>query len=430
MTYLGMIYVYRTVLHLGFYCEKEGKIMKKCFTVFVALLLISAWGAGSALCAEKVLKLGASVGITGRLSKEGNYVKDGYTLWMEEINKRGGIKVGNDRYKVEIIFYDDKSDPQTGAKLTEKLITEDKVKFILGPFGSGITLATSAIGEKYKVLTVACQANAPNIYERGFKYIISILPPATFYLRPVVDLSQKLKPQAKSAALIWADDAFPEYCGMGAADYCKEKGLNVVYSGKYPKDAKDLSSILLEAKAKSPDILLGGTYFNDGLLITKQMKEANFDVKLAGLSVGPQLPAFVENLGKDAEYVMGCEWWTPYAPWKDDFFGTSQNYSDMVKKRFGYVPSYHPTSASVAGEVLQMAIEKAGTLDVDKVTETLRNMKVTTVWGPMAWNKAGQNIEIHSAAVQVLKGKMEVVYPFEGKTADVVYPFVPWSQRK
>ena len=164
--------------------------MKKFFAIFVALLLISAWGVGSAISAEKVLKLGASVGITGRLSKEGGYVKDGYTLWMEEVNKKGGIKVGNDRYKVEIIFYDDKSDPQTGAKLTEKLITEDKVKFILGPYGSGITLATSAIGEKYKVLTVACQANAVNIYERGFKYIISILPPATYYLRPVVDLSR------------------------------------------------------------------------------------------------------------------------------------------------------------------------------------------------------------------------------------------------
>ncbi len=172
------------------------------------------------------------------MAKEGGYVKDGYTLWMEEVNKKGGIKVGNDRYKVEIIFYDDKSDPQTGAKLTEKLITEDKVKFILGPYGSGITLATSAIGEKYKVLTVACQANAVNIYERGFKYIISILPPATYYLRPVVDLSQKLKPQAKTAAVIWADDAFPEYCGMGAADYCKEKGLNVVYAGKVSQRCK------------------------------------------------------------------------------------------------------------------------------------------------------------------------------------------------
>ena len=403
--------------------------MKKCVFLVLAVSLILAWGLNSAIGAEKVLKLGASVCLTGRLAKEGNYVKDGYTLWQEEVNKKGGIKVGNDNYKVEIVFYDDKSDPQTGAKLTEKLITDDKVKFILGPYGSGITLATSAIGEKYKVLTVACQANASNIYERGFKYIISILPPATYYLRPVVDLALKVNPKVETAAVIWADDAFPEYCGKGARDYVLEKKIKLVYEGKYPKDAKDLSSILVEAKNKNPDMLLGGTYFNDGLLITKQMKELNFNVKLLGMSVGPQLPAYVENLKQDADQVMGCEWWTPYSAWKDDFFGTSANYAKMMEKRFGYMPSYHPTSASVAGYVLQLAIEKVGALDVDKVTETLRDMKVNTVWGPMAWNKAGQNIEIHSSVVQVLKGKMEVVYPFEGKTADFVYPFVPWTKR-
>ncbi len=114
------------------------------------------------------------------------------------VNTKGGIKVGNDNYKVEILFYDDKGEAQAGAKLTEKLITEDKVKFILGPYGSGITLATSAIGEKYKVLTVACQANAVNIYERGFKYIISILPPPPTTCGPVIDLSQKLNPQGQN----------------------------------------------------------------------------------------------------------------------------------------------------------------------------------------------------------------------------------------
>ena len=403
--------------------------MKKLFMVLFTVALACLLAAAPALSAEKVLKLGASVCITGRLAKEGGYVKDGYTLWMEMVNAKGGIKVGNDNYKVEIVFYDDKSDAQTGAKLTEKLITEDKVKFILGPYGSGITLATSAIGEKYKVLTVACQANAVNIYERGFKYIISILPPATYYLRPVIDLGLKVNPPVKTAAVIWADDAFPEYGGKGAASYAKEKGLQVVYEGKYPKDVKDLSSILLEAKNKKPDILVGGSYFNDGLLITKQMKEQNFDVKMVGLMVGPQLPAFTENLGKDAEYVMGCEWWTPYSSWKDDFFGTAKEYAQKMKARFGYEPSYHPTSASVAGYVLQLAIEKAQTLDVTTVTETLRSMKVNTVWGPMAWNKAGQNTEIHSSVVQVLKGKVEVVYPFEGKTANYIYPFVPWGKR-
>ena len=107
--------------------------MKKCVFLVLVVSLILAWNLNSAIGAEKVLKLGASVCLTGRLAKEGNYVKDGYTLWQEEVNKKGGIKVGNDNYKVEIVFYDDKSDPQTGAKLTEKLITDDKVKFILGP---------------------------------------------------------------------------------------------------------------------------------------------------------------------------------------------------------------------------------------------------------------------------------------------------------
>jgi len=107
--------------------------MKRVLMVLFIAALAIPLAAAPAWSAEKVLKLGASVCITGRLAKEGEYVKDGYTLWMEMVNQKGGIKVGNDKYKVEIVFYDDKSDPQTGAKLTEKLITEDKVKFILGP---------------------------------------------------------------------------------------------------------------------------------------------------------------------------------------------------------------------------------------------------------------------------------------------------------
>jgi len=403
--------------------------MNRFLKIGMLLLLSTLLVLPQAMAAEKVLKLGASVCMTGRLSKEGNYVKDGYTLWMEEINKRGGIKVGDDHYKVEIIFYDDKTDPQTGAKLTEKLITQDKVQFLLGPYGSGITLATSAIGEKYKVLTIACQANANKIYERGFKYIISVLPPATYYLRPVVDMSREIEPKVKTAAVIWADDLFPQYCGTGARDYCKEKGIEIVYEGKYPKDVKDLSSILLAAKAKKPDMLLGGTYFHDAVMIIKQMKELNFDVKVLGVSVGPQLPAYVENLGKDGDYVTGCEWWTPYAKWNGAFWGTPAEFAKKMEQRFGYSPSYHPTSAAVAGTILAAAIEKAGTLDSTKVAETLRNMKITTVWGPMAWNEKGQNIEIHSAVVQVLDGKVKVVYPFDAKNADLVYPFPEWNQR-
>jgi len=407
--------------------------MRGFFRFFMILLpgvLVCVFSAGPIRSAERVLKLGASVCLTGRLSKEGSYIRDGYTLWQEEINKRGGIKIGQDNYKVEIIYYDDKGDAQTGGKLTEKLITEDKVSFILGPYGTVITMATAGIGEKYRILTVAPMSNADYIFDRGLKYFISILPRASVLLRPVVDLSQQLKPKPKTVAIIHADDAFSEFIAQGTRDYCIEKGLQVVYEAKYPAEAKDVSTILLAAKSKEPDMLITGSHFNDGVAITKQMKEMNFQVKLLALSVGPELPAFVETLGKDAEYAMGYELWTPYSPWKDNLFGTSADYAEMIRKRFGYTPSYHATAASVAGEVLQLAIEKAGTLNVDKVTDTLRNMKVQTIWGPMAWNKVGENTEIHSSIIQVLHGKVEVVYPFEGKTANVVYPFVPWAQRK
>jgi branched-chain amino acid transport system substrate-binding protein len=243
-------------------------------------------------------------------------------------------------------------------------------------------------------------------------------------------MSQEVEPRIKTAAVIWADDLFPQYCGSGARDYLKEKGIEVVYEGKYPKEVKDLSSILLAAKAKNPDMLLGGTYFHDCVLIVKQMKELNFNVKILGVSVGPQLPAYVENLAKNGDYVTGCEWWTPFAKWTGAFWGTPADFAKKMEERFGYTPSYHPTSAAVAGTVLAAAIEKAGTLDTGKVTETLRGMKITTVWGPMAWNEKGQNTEIHSSVVQVLDGKVRVVYPFDAKNAELVYPFPEWDKRE
>ncbi|MFA6505488.1 MAG: ABC transporter substrate-binding protein, partial [Treponemataceae bacterium] len=92
-----------------------------------------------------VIKIGASVALTGGLSRFGNMVKNGYEIWQEKVNAAGGISVGGTKKKVQVIYYDDQSDNQTSAKLTEKLITEDKVQFLLGPFGSGPTFATTAI---------------------------------------------------------------------------------------------------------------------------------------------------------------------------------------------------------------------------------------------------------------------------------------------
>ena len=162
---------------------------KKLYVVMTCLLLLSfllsACGGGPAAPAsgegegEKVIKIGVAISMTGQVAREGKFEKDGIDYWKDLVNEAGGIDVGGEKYKVEVVYYDDQSSPETSMKLTEKLITEDKVQFLIGPYSSGIQTAAAAIGEKYKIITITPLANATTIYDKGYKYIFSVLPPAT-----------------------------------------------------------------------------------------------------------------------------------------------------------------------------------------------------------------------------------------------------------
>ena len=131
----------------------------------------------------KVIKIGVAISQTGAVAREGSFEKDGIDYWAALVNDAGGFDVAGEKYKVEVVYYDDQSNPETSMKLTEKLITEDKVDFLIGPYSSGIQTAAATIGEKYKIITITPLANATTIYDKGYKYIFSVLPPATKYLQ-------------------------------------------------------------------------------------------------------------------------------------------------------------------------------------------------------------------------------------------------------
>src|SRR5450830_1081211 len=116
---------------------------------------------------DKVIKIGAPLPLTGALAPEGLKQKEGYDLWVEEVNKTGGIKAGSARYKVELVYYDYQSATPRAVQLTEKLVTEDKVNFIFSPFGSGATKASSNISEKYKIPTISSTGSSEQVYDQG-----------------------------------------------------------------------------------------------------------------------------------------------------------------------------------------------------------------------------------------------------------------------
>lgn len=396
--------------------------------LFLALAsFVYATGGQETAAEEKVIKIGCAVSLSGRVSPEGNALKEGAELWEKFVNDNGGIDVGGEKYRVEMIFYDDKSDSATGAKLTEKLITEDKVQFLLGPFSSGITFATSAIGEKYKVITVAPLANATNVYERGFKYIFSVLPPAPKLTQPIFDLVATYSPKPKSVAIIIANDLFPISCAEGAKERAESLGIDVVLYEKYPAEATDVTTLLTIVKNKNPDMLLNSGYTKDALMVVRQTKEVGFNPKILAFSVGVMLPEFIPSLGADAEYVYEGEWWLPTMDAKGPIFGSTANYVKLFEEMHGKTPDYHASCGSAAGSLLQLAIERAGTLETEAVrAEMLKMDEVLSSFPGIKFNEKGQNMSSEHPVVQVQNGEYVVVYPPQNKP---VYPMPRWNER-
>jgi branched-chain amino acid transport system substrate-binding protein len=389
-----------------------------------AMIAVFAFAAMSlAVRAQDVITFGAALSLTGAVSTEGRLVKEGYDLYVKHINQRGGIRVGDRTYKVAIKYYDDESNAATSAKLYEKLITEDKITLLLGPYSSGITLAASAISERHRVPMVAAHAAATGVYDRGFKYLFATLTPVDQYSSNIIRMAAESKPRAQRIALIHENALFPK-AGIDAAEaQAKAAGLEVVYKEAYPTGTKDFAPMLAAVKARNPDALVVAGYTGDMIVMARQTSEQQVNVKLLGFLLGPTLPGFVKSLGALAENVLEPVQWAPNQPWKDEIFGwTAQQYADLCLKEYGHVCDYHPPQSTAALQVYQRAIEKAGSLDPQRVRDALAQTNIMTAYGPVRFNDKGQNVAKTMSVVQIQGGKPVVVYPANAAEAKFIYP--------
>jgi branched-chain amino acid transport system substrate-binding protein len=301
--------------------------------------------------APDVIRFGASLSLTGALSTEGKRVKDGYDFYVKHVNALGGIDIAGKKHQVAITYYDDASDTNTAVKLVEKLITEDGIKLLLGPYGSGASLPTTAIAERHRLPMVIAHGASTPIYTRGFKYVFGTLNPVDQYTRPIIKMASEQTPPLKAVALINENALFPQLGIDAAAAQAKELGLDVVYQEKYPSGTKDLSSQLVKMKATNPDLIVAGGYTADMMLLAKQIHEVGLKPKLLAYLLGPTLPGFVDSLKQDAENTLEPVQWTPNAPWKDAIFGyTAMEFAKVFQTEYGYWPDYHPPQSSAALE--------------------------------------------------------------------------------
>jgi len=410
----------------------EDKKVKKVIVIaiLISILLLGLTGVVSAQ--ENIIKIGTAVSMTGHMAREGGLVKNGFEVWADWTNRHGGITAGGVNYKVEMIYLDDESDPVRGAKLTERLITQDNVDFLFGPFSSAITFATSAIAEKYKMITIAPQSNAIKIFERGYEYIFSVLPPATELLSPIAYMADGLNPRPEIVAIISSNDLFPLSCAEGFRDKCEELGFKVPFFEKYPPGSTDLSNLLTQAEGINPDILVLSGYTGDAIMVNRQCKELNVNAKIFIAAEGVDIPDFTRELGNDAEYWFGATWWSQNMNNTDTIFGSTADYVQICKDYFGpdYEARQHCATGSAAGSLLQLAIEKADSIELEKVREALRSLDIELATFPaVAFNEKGQNIKWQHPVMQVQNGKAVVVFPDSLKEKEPMYPTPEWQKR-
>jgi branched-chain amino acid transport system substrate-binding protein len=378
------------------------------------VLLVSAVPAP----AQQPLRIGASLSLTGTYAKPGLYGREGYALCQKHLNEGAGV-LGR---PIEFVIYDDRSDPQTGVRLYEKLITEDRVEAVLGPYSSAITEAVANVTEKYRKLLLAPLGSAGSIWEKGRRYVIMMVSPAEAYLDGLLDLAARNG--LKSVALIYEDTLFPKTSMKGAMASARKRGLEIVFQEAYPKAQTDFAALLTKIRAIRPDVLAAATYFDDVVAITRQMKELDVNVRMFGTTVGGDLPEFYKALGRTGEYVYGASQWEPSLPYTG-----AREFTATYEAEYNRTPSYHAAAAYSACMLLAEAINRTGSLDPDRLRDYLFKLQTITAFGGFDVDERGYQVGHRMVTIQWQEGRQVVVWPDEVSGGKIRFPTPPWSQR-
>ena len=404
--------------------------MRRRVGVLVGLLLLTAGQARAGLAAaapRDTVTIGAALSLTGSLSREGALTREGYDYCAAVVNKKGGVHVGDRSYKLALRYQDDQSTPDTASRLVEQMNSAG-IKLLLGPYGSASTEAAAAVVERNGQVMVEGAGADDKIFAKGYRRIFAVLSPASTYLGALLQAAVELyQDKPERVAIISADDGFSKTAAEGGRAEARRLGIEVVGVEYVPNATTDVSSALTKLRPLRPDYVLGSVHLQEGIAIVKQSKELGLSPSGGfGETVAPATPDFVRTLGESAEGVLGSAQWTPDVPGRDDWFGNAADYAAGFRAKFGHEATYHNAEATAACLAMVMAMERADSLEPDKVRDALDELDVDTFFGPIRFDPTGKNTAKPMYVIQIQDGKVVTVWP-RGALTQPLRPPAPAS---
>ncbi|HYZ90293.1 MAG TPA: amino acid ABC transporter substrate-binding protein, partial [Myxococcales bacterium] len=390
-------------------------------------LLLAVAATALAKVEGDTIVLGAPVSLTGKYSVNGKNTKDGYELAVQRLNEKGGVKVGGKTYKLRVIYYDDESTPARGAQLTERLIQQDGVKFVLGAYSSALTKAMAPVTEKYKVPHVEANGAARELFTEGYKYLFAVLSTSDYYLRDAVTLAAEVAkehgrdPKALKIAMAFENDPFSLDVRQGIVEDANKYGMKILIDDKLPPELNDMSATLTKVKAVKPDMLLVSGHEKGATLVVRQTSEMKVDVPIVA-TTHCDSAKIAETLGKQAEGVLCGSQWDRHLAYKDKWFGSADDYANTFEKEFKYPAPYQAAESSAAVLVYADAFTRAGSFDPEKVRDAIAKTDMMTFFGPIKFDDTGKNTAKPMVLYQVQQGDYKVVAPTKWAETKLIWP--------
>lgn len=397
--------------------------MKREIAIFIiaSLLLLSS----CTYAPEKeTIKIGEINPLTGRFAKQGQALHEGILYAVEEVNKKGGIGGRN----ITLITRDDESKPEVAIAKAEELAIKEKVVAIVGGYVDSLVGPISEVCDKNKVPYIAPASLQRELTQRNLAYFfrVSSLDAYVEIMTGVVlDVFK-----AKKVAILYSSTPGAKQLAEEQKALLESKGVEVVVYEMGTSGASDFSPLLTKVKDKQAEVILSDFFLGDHMIMVRQLKELNINVKAYVGAFGVEYAEFIANLGNTSEYIYGTTVWEANITWP----GTeneSLSYIAGYKARFGKEPdplSMHGYSAARALlAAIENTIKKGKPLTGENIRDELRQIDIITPMQRVQFNEKGDPLYYPRVLFQIQNGTHVVVYPLDRATAKAIYPMPPWS---
>lgn len=412
------------------------RLQAKLLIGLCALILagVQLPGSGPAQAGDDVIRLGAAISLTGKYSTNGMNTRDGYMLAAERVNAAGGVTVGDKTYRLEVVFYDDESTPARAAQLAERLIRQDGVQFLLGPYSSGLTKAMAPVTEKYAVPMVEGNGASISLFDKGYRYLFAVLSTSDQYLKSAITLAAEQArkdgrdPASLRLAGVFENDPFSQDIREGLMQDAAQYGMRFVIDDKLPPELNDMATSLIKVKALKPDMLIISGHSKGAALAVRQLAEMRVDVPMVAMTHCDSAQ-IIEKFGKDAEYMLCASQWAATLSYSDRWFGSAGQFAELFEETYDYAPPYQAAESAASVLVYADALTRAGKIDPEAVRDALAETDMETFFGKVKFNAAGVNIAKPMVLFQVQDGNYVVVAPSQWAAGSLRHPIPPWSAR-